>query len=116
MRNKKAQKIAQKRLKAAQKLLNEGKKDMFYDEVLKSTWTYLSDKLSILPAELTKERVTAELEDRKIEAALADSFIQILNTCEFARYAPNTGQKEMGNLYSEAIDAITTLEQAIKKG
>lgn len=116
MRNKKAQKIAQKRLKAAQKLLNEGKKDMFYDEVLKSTWTYLSDKLSILPAELTKERVTAELEDRKIEAALADSFMQILNTCEFARYAPNTGQKEMGNLYSEAIDAITTLEQAIKKG
>ena len=115
MRNRKANKQAQKRLKAAQKLLNEGKKDLFYDEVLKSVWTYLSDKLSISAAGLTKERVGEELTQKGVEATLTQEFMQILNTCEFARYAPNTGQEEMGNLYDDAITAITKLEQAIKK-
>ena len=115
MRNKKANKQAQKRLKAAQKLLNEGKKDLFYDEVLKSVWTYLSDKLSISVAELTKEKVESELAKKNIDAVLIQSFMQILNTCEFARYAPNTGQEEMGNLYNDAINVITGLEQAMRK-
>ena len=53
--------MATKRLKLAQKLLNDGKKDQFYDEVLKSVWNYLSDKLAISPALLTKEKVEFEL-------------------------------------------------------
>ncbi len=115
VRNKKANKQAQKRLKMAQKLLNEGKKDQFYEEVLKAVWSYLSDKLAIPAASLTKERVEAELSLKGVNADAIKQFTDILNTCEFARYAPNSGQQEMGNLYSEAIDAISNLEDIIKK-
>ncbi|MBP1676166.1 MAG: hypothetical protein H6Q20_725 [Bacteroidetes bacterium] len=116
VKNKRANKLAQKRLKLAQKLLSEGKKDQFYEEVLKAVWTYLSDKLTIAAAELTKERVEAELSAKGVNNESISKFIDILNTCEFARYAPNSGQQEvMGNLYSEAIDAITNLEGIIKK-
>lgn len=115
VRNKKANKQAQKRLKMAQKLLNEGKKDKFYEEVLKAVWSYLSDKLAIPAASLTKERVEAELTEKGVNADAIKQFTDILNACEFARYAPNSGQQEMGNLYAEAIEAISNLEDIIKK-
>ena len=115
VKNKKANRIATKRLKLALKLLNEGKKDIFYEEVLKSVWTYLSDKLSIPVSLLTKNNVETELEKRGVKPEAIQNVIQILNTCEFARYAPNSGQQEMGNLYQETIQVISKLEESIKK-
>lgn len=115
VKNRKANKMARKRLKLAQKLLAEGNKDKFYEEVLKSVWSYLSDKLSIPVSELTKEKVERELTSLKVDNEVVTQFIQILNTCEFARYAPNTGQQEMGNLYDETIETISKLEELIRK-
>jgi len=115
VKNKKANKVAQKRLRLAQKLLKEGNKDRFYDEVLKATWTYLSDKLSIPAALLTKDNVESELSKHNVEATHINQFTEILNTCEFARYAPNSGQQEMGNLYADTIKAISDLEEIFKK-
>lgn len=115
IRNKKANKAAQKRLKLAAKLLNEGKKDQFYEEVMKAVWNYLSDKLSMPVASLTKENVSSELEVRGVEKVLIASFIDILNTCEYARFAPNSGQQEMGNLYETSIETISKLENTMRK-
>jgi len=115
LKNKKANKLAQKRLKLAQKFLKEGNKDQFYEEVLKASWTYLSDKLSIPVSNLTKERVESELTNHKVEPKVITQFVEILNTCEFARYAPNSGQQEMGNLYTDTIQAISDLEEYYKK-
>jgi hypothetical protein len=115
VKNKRANKVAQKRLKLAQKLLKEGKKEQFYEEVLKATWTYLSDKLSIPVSSLTKENVIDELANNNVDSTKIEPFIQILNTCEYARYAPNTGQQEMGNLYDDTIKAISDLEDNFKK-
>jgi hypothetical protein len=114
VRNKRANKVARKRLVLAQKLLSEGKKDQFYDEVLKTIWSYLSDKLSISVALLTKERVESELLNLKVDKVLIDELTGLLNTCEFARYAPNTGKQEMGNLYSDTMNTISKLETLIK--
>ena len=115
MKNRKANKVAVKRLKIAQKLLKEGNKDKFYEEVLKAVWTYLSDKLSIPAASLTKDRIVEELTNKGIDPLMTNQLVEILNTCEFARYAPNTGQQEMGNLYAETMEAISKLEELIKK-
>ncbi|MBN2765331.1 MAG: protein BatD [Paludibacteraceae bacterium] len=115
VKNRRANKLARKRLSAAQRLLSEGKKDKFYEEVLKAVWTYLSDKLAIPAAALTRETVEAELGKRDVSAELKHAFISILDSCEFARYAPNSGQQEMGNLYNETIEAISKLENQIKK-
>lgn len=115
VKNKRANKMATKRLKLAQKLLVDGKKDQFYEEVLKSVWNYLGDKLAISPALLTKEKVELELQSLGVNEEAIKQFTDILNTCEFARYAPNSGQQEMGDLYQEAIQAISNLESIIKK-
>ncbi len=115
VKNKKANKMARKRLKSAQKLLNEGKKDQFYDEVLKAVWTYLSDKMSIPVSSLNKDNVTAELKSREVDEQLLARLMDILNTCEFARYAPNSGQEEMGTLFEDTVQMISDLDERIKK-
>ncbi len=112
---KKANKIAQKRLKVAQKFLQAGNKDMFYEEVLKALWAYMSDKLGIPLSNLTKENVQSELAEKGIDQQLYNRLLEILNTCEFARYAPNSGQSDMGNLYDDTIKVISELENFIKK-
>ena len=114
VKNKKANKMARKRLKLAQKLLSEGKKDQFYDEVLKAVWNYLSDKMSIPLSSLTKDNVEAKLKSRQVDETHIKQLMNILNTCEFARYAPNSGQQEMGNLFDETVQVISNLEEKIK--
>ncbi|OIP84261.1 MAG: hypothetical protein AUK44_03185 [Porphyromonadaceae bacterium CG2_30_38_12] len=115
VKNKKANKVALKRLKLAAKLLAEGKKELFYEEIMKAVWNYLSDKLTIPVANLTKENVTTELANLQVANTLIEQFTSILNTCEFARYAPNTGKDAMGNLYDESIAAISQLENTMRK-
>ena len=115
VRTKKANKVAIKRLKLAGKLLNENKKEAFYDEVLRAIWGYLSDKLTIAQAELNKDNIASELQNNNVDQLLIDEFIQILNTCEFARYAPAESSDTMDVLYNKTVDAMGKMESTFKK-
>ena len=115
VKNRKANRIARKRLKFAQKLLREGNKDKFYEEMMKAVWSYLSDKLIIPVAAINKEIVIERLTGNQVGEELIGRLKNILNTCEYARFAPNSGQQEMGNLYEETIEVISQLEDVIKK-
>ncbi len=115
VRTKKANKVASKRLKVASKLLKESKKEAFYDEMLKAVWGYLSDKLNIPVASLTKDNVENELGKYGVTDELTQQFMDILNTCEFARFAPAQGSEEMDKLYASTVQAIDKMENIIKK-
>ena len=101
--------------KNAGKLMKENKKEEFYDEVLRALWGYLSDKLSIPQANLTKDNVEMELAKYGVDDALIKEFMDILNTCEFARYAPAQASDAMDKLYEQTVDAIGKMENTIKK-
>jgi len=115
MRNRKANKTAIRRLKAAEKYLKEHNKERFYDEVLRALWGYFSDKLSIPLAVLSKNNIESELSGYGISDALAGRFIQILDSCEFARYAPAESDAEMDQLYHDTVVAIGEMENRLKK-
>lgn len=115
VRTKKANKVASRRLKQAGRLLSEGKKEAFYDEVLRALWGYLSDKLNIPVANLTKDNVEAELDKYGISPELSKTFMDILKECEFARYAPVQGTGAMDKLYKETVSVIEQMENTIKK-
>jgi hypothetical protein len=115
VRTKKANKMAVRRLKNAGKLLKENKKEEFYDEVLRGLWGYLIDKLNILQSNLTKDNVEAELAKYGVNESLISEFMDILNTCEFARYAPSQASDTMDKLYELTVDAIGKMENTIKR-
>ena len=115
MRNKKATKIAIKRLKLAEKYLREHNKESFYDEVLRAIWGYFSDKLAIPVAQLSKDNIETELLKNGITGELANKFMNILDTCEFARYAQVESDAEMDRIYHDTLDAIGQMENRLKK-
>ena len=115
VRTKKANKTAAKRLKQAEKLLQENNEEAFYEEILRALWGYLSDKLNIPQSELTKENVAMELTKYGVDETLSDEFLNIIHTCEYTRYAPNKVSGAMDKLFRETIDAIDKMENTIKK-
>ena len=115
VRTKKANKVATKRMKNAGKLLAEKKSEAFYDEVLKALWGYISDKLSMPVSQLSKDNIEEELQKHQASDELIKEFINTLNDCEFARYAPGNQDEKMDKIYTSAIDVISKMENSIKR-
>lgn len=114
MRTKKANKVAAKRMKLAGKLLSENKKDAFYDEVLKALWGYISDKLNIPVSRLSKDNIEEKLRNHGVNEELIKEFLNALNDCEFARFAPGDESQAMDKVYSSSIEVISKMENSIK--
>lgn len=114
MRTKKANKVAVKRMKQAGKLLAENKKDAFYDEVLKALWGYISDKLNIPVSRLSKDNIEEELRNYGVDDVLIKEFLDALNNCEFARFAPGDDNQAMDKVYSASLEVISRMENSIK--
>ena len=115
VRTKKANKVAIKRMKNAGKLLADKNSAAFYDEVLKALWGYISDKLSMPISQLSKDNIEEELQKHQVVDELIQEFINNLNECEFARYAPGNQDEKMDKIYSSAIDVISKMENSIKR-
>lgn len=114
MRTKKANKVATKRMKLAGKLLSENKKEAFYDEVLKALWGYISDKLNIPVSRLSKDNIEEKLINYGVNEELIKEFLNTLNDCEFARFAPGDENQAMDKVYSSSIDVMSKMENSIK--
>ena len=109
MRYKKANKVAQRRLKVAAQLLKENKKEAFYEEIERAAWTYLSDRLSVPTAQLSKENIAQILSSKGVAQELISQLLEVLANAEFARYAP-TSDHAMQNIYDDITKIINQLE------
>ncbi|MCQ2328807.1 MAG: BatD family protein [Paludibacteraceae bacterium] len=107
-RYKRANKVAQKRLKAAQLLLN-GDNQAFYAEIEKAAFSYLSDRLRIPTADMTKDNISDLLQQKSVPESLIKQVNEVLSTAEFARYAPTTGAEKQA-LYDATTQIINQLE------
>ena len=115
MKNKKANKVANKRLKVARNLMNKNKRDEFYEELLHALWGYLSDKLTIPVSELNRDNIKFELDKFGASEDTVNKAITILDECEFARYASSSNDSSMQSVYEESCDLINSIENTKRK-
>jgi hypothetical protein len=113
VRNRKAGKMAGKRLRKASDCLKSGSTDQFHEEILKALWGYLSDKLNIPVSELTRITATESLKINGIPENLIVSLENILDKCEYARFAPSASDAEAPEIYSGAMSFIKSVENTI---
>lgn len=113
-KNKKANKYARKRLKKAAKLIKQDNKEAFYEELVKALWGYLSDKLGIPVSNLSKDYAKTEMQNKKVDHEYIDHILNIIDRCEYARYAPVTEETKMDTLYYDAIKVISKLQHKLK--
>ena len=114
VKNKRANKLARKRLKNAAICMKKGDKNKFYEAAVQALWGYTADKLNIPLANLTKDNVQEELLRHGASQELIDSFIATLSDCEFARYSPVVDDSlSMENCYNRAAELIGKLEERL---
>lgn len=113
-RNRKATKMALKRLHLANTFLQKNLYTAFYEELHKALLGFISDKLNIPSAELSRDRMTEALSLGGVAPSLVETFISILDACEYARYAPSTGNEAMAAHYDSALNVISSIDSDMK--
>jgi BatD DUF11 like domain len=113
VRNRKAGKVAIKRLHNASVCLKNDEIDQFYDEILKAVWGYLSDKLNIPVSYLTRTNAIEALQKEGIDEDIIKSLSEILDTCEFVRFAPSSSGTEAASIYEGTSHFIKSVENLI---
>ena len=111
-RMRKAGKVAARRLKKAAACMKSGDREKFYDEMLVALWGYVGAKLTSPTSELNRQNVAQRLSDAGASQDVVDRFVAVLDDCEFAKYAPGSGEDELKNVYQRGADVINALEDA----
>tara|TARA_B100001115_G_scaffold162921_1_gene138815 strand:+ start:680 stop:2443 length:1764 start_codon:yes stop_codon:yes gene_type:complete len=112
----KSLKTAQKRLKLANILLKKGEKELFFEEIEKSLWLYFADKFNVDIAILSKESIHSHFEKNGVQNKTTESFTQIIDDCEFCRFAPSSlDANQMQEVYEKATRVIIEVETDLKK-
>jgi hypothetical protein len=113
VKGKRANKMAVKRFRIAEKYKREQDRRAFYEEMLRAMWGYLGARFNIPVADLTREVVRQMLSTRGATAE-AEAIIAVIARCEEAQYSP-AATAAMEEIYEEGVDAVSKIESAIKK-
>lgn len=114
LKNKRANKIARKRLSLAAQFLQKNDSKAFYEEVSKAVWGYICDKLNIPFAELGKEKTETTLLARHVSPESIQRLFALLDRCEMALYAGMSEHEKMQETYNQAAGVIGNLEEQLK--
>jgi len=109
-KQRRAEKLAKKYLSEAQKQL--GKKEAFYEALERALHNYLKAKLNVETADISKDRITQLLNNRKVEESTINQFIDVLKASDFARYTPVT-DTEMKAEFERAKQVIVQLDKQL---
>jgi hypothetical protein len=112
-RNRKADKVARGRLKRAAQFLKEKDQDKFYVEMSQALWGYIADKLGIERSKLSMDTVSETMKEKSVPDELTQQFVDTLNSCEFARFAPGSAEEKMDDLYQRGIEVISKAEKVL---
>lgn len=115
VRERKAAKLARKQLANAEKLMSQNKKDEFYTEILAAINSYLSNKLNIPVADLSKETVNQVLRQRNLTEELLTKLNTTIENGEYAKYAPGALSGDLKSVYNDTVTLITGLEDHLNK-
>lgn len=110
---KKANRIATKRLQHANKLMLNNEHDKFYDEVLRTLWGYVGDKLNIPVEQLSKDNIAEKLAQRNVNEDTVNMFVKAVDECEYNRYAPGDTKGNMNQTFEAAMTAIIKIEDVL---
>ena len=116
VRNKqrRANRIALKRLRSANDSMLKGNRSSFYDDVLKSLWGYAEEKFNINQGNLNRSNVESVLLENGIECSLVERFLKLIDECEMARYSQLLESADMNMIFEDAINTITMIDEAMK--
>ncbi len=110
IRKQKAGSVAQERLLVANQYMQQNDSKSFYDEIAKSIFGYIADKIDIPFSELSKDNIASKLQANKVASGTIEKLSNLLSSCEMARFAGGAGAENMQAVYNDAKQVIELLE------
>lgn len=110
-----ATKMARKRLSQAGDYLSKNLYTAFYEELHRALLGFVSDKLNMDAAEMTKDNIASRLQEKGAGDDLAHDFVGLLDACEYARYSPDSGHEAMNAHFEQAVNVISALDENMKR-
>ena len=87
-KQKRAQQLAKRYLSSAKKVIQDQAK--FYEALERALHNYLKAKLKIETTELSKSKIQKLLNDKGIDKQISSEYVEVIENCERARYAPGS--------------------------
>jgi hypothetical protein len=115
VKERKAAKLAKKQLSVAEKYLNLKNKDLFFNEVLNALNNYVGDKFNMSVVDLSKEKISDMLLTKQVNEQTIQQLLEMLNTCEYAKYAPSSVTGDLNKVYLNTLELISDIEKQIKR-
>ena len=108
-KSKLSRKLADSFLEVAKNDINNT--DLFYISLEKALFNFLKSRFDFQTSEFSKNNIKVKLSKKNIENNVIESLIEILKSCEYARYTPSS-PKEMKDDYEKAVEIIYNIEKS----
>ena len=108
-KSKLSRKLADSFLQVAKNDINNT--DLFYISLEKALFNFLKSKFDFQTSDFSKDNIKVKLSEKKIADNTIELLIEILNSCEYARYTPSS-PKEMKVDYEKAVEIIYNIEKS----
>lgn len=99
-------------LEGARWQLHQGNSQEFYNEINRSIWNILSEKIKMPSTELNKFNIIAQLQHRGADSGMIFRLQSLFNECEIALYTPVHSATDMENSLQKAEAVIKDLQVA----
>ena len=106
-----ANRLARKYLSEAKKAL--GDKETFYNAMERALHNYLKSKLRIETSDFSKDKINELLTSKQVDETTITSFLELLTSCELARYSPFSNV-EMQRDYDKAAKVISAIDKQVR--
>ena len=73
-------------------------------------FNFLKSRFDFQTSEFSKDNIKVKLSEKNIDGHTTESLIEILKSCEYARYTPSS-PKEMKADYEKAVEVIYNIEK-----
>ena len=111
-RRKNARKKLSEKLSIAKSHLEKNEVSQFYNEILVGLNKYVNEKLGIETSKMTKQTIRQTLSSKGVGKETTDSFVEVLEQSEMAKYAPLSNQNNE-EIYEKSLDVIEEIESQI---
>jgi hypothetical protein len=99
-------------LEGARWQLQQGNSQEFYNEINRSIWNILSEKITMPSTELNKFNIIAQLQHKGADSGTIFRLQSLFNECEIALYTPVHSATDMENSLQKAEAVIRDLQLA----
>lgn len=113
LKKQQAREQALKRLETAEEDRLQGNARAFYEDVEKALLGYVSDKLQLPRADLTKTNVQTKLQELGASDQQTTLFLALIRNCEMALYAGMDNAGAMEHTYTQAVSLLSEMEEVL---